>query len=70
MFHFSGFCRGVGILAGQTWSPEANMPTGRLVALAEALRAYSLSPSPGAAESLRKRAADVRFDRRLTRRCS
>ena len=69
-FHFAGFCPGPGILAGQTWSPEAGTPTARLVALAEALRAYSVDPSSEAADSLRKRAAAVPLDRRLTRRCS
>lgn len=69
-FHFSGFCRGVGILAGQTWSPHDATPTGRLVALAEALKAYALAPSREATQSLRKRAAAVPADRRLTSRCS
>jgi len=69
-FHFSGFCRGVGQLSGQTWSPDPATPTGRLVALAEAIKAYSLAPSQEATDALRKRAAVVPVDRRLTRRCT
>ena len=51
-YHFSGFSRGQGRLAGHTWSPDPNTDAGRLVALAEALRAYSLAPSEGGERTL------------------
>jgi len=51
-YHFSRFVRllsedplaPAGWEAGQTWAPDPASLTGRLVALAEALRAYSLAP--------------------------
>ena len=69
-FHFAGFCRGVGQLTGRTWSPDPDTPTGRLVALAEAVKAYSLAPSTDSTEALRKRARAVPSNRRLTARCT
>ena len=51
-YHFSGFARGQGRLAGSTWSPDPNTDTGRLVELAEALLAYSLAPSEGGERAL------------------
>lgn len=69
-YHFSTLDQGQK-LAGQIWSPEPNSTTGRFVAVAEALRAYTSSPSLEAAASLCELIAAVQPDgRRLMNRCS
>jgi hypothetical protein len=69
-YHFVGFDQGQ-ILAGQISSPESNVPTGRLVATVEALRAFTTTPSRESAEAVCRASAAVRPDgRRLTSRCS
>ena len=70
-YHFAAFVPGLGDLEGQTHSPNSDTPTGRFVALVEALRAYSVAPSVTAQQSLCQTARSLLpFFRRLTRRCS
>jgi hypothetical protein len=69
-YHFSILARGRR-LAGQVWSPSRKSETGRLVAVAEALRGYTRAPSVDAAVALCERVAAVQVNgRRLTSRCS
>ena len=43
-YHFSNFRRGIGVRTGQTWSPDPQWPTGRLVKVTEMLRDLTLAP--------------------------
>lgn len=45
-FHFTYWELGVGCMAGRTWSPSADLATGRLVAVAQSLREYTLAEEP------------------------
>jgi len=69
-YHFSALDAGER-LAGQIWSPKASTPTARLVAVVEALRAYSVSSTTQGAMALCRLALAVNPEgRRLTGRCT
>ncbi|MEO6873372.1 MAG: hypothetical protein ABI222_00985 [Opitutaceae bacterium] len=56
-YHFSTFATGIGIRAGQTWSPDSGTVCGKLVNLGEQMHAYVRGETT--AENLKKEAREI-----------